>query len=170
MISKPKNINTESYYESYIGKVPESDLANAFINSEKATVSLFNSVPQGKEDFAYAEGKWTVKQLFQHLIDCERILCYRALTMARNDQTNLAGFDENLYVDNDYSSERSLAEISDEFSLVRKGTIALFESFNTEALDFEGLANDVKMTPRIIGWFLVGHNIHHINVLKERYL
>ena len=170
MIAKPKSLDPNMYYESYIGNIPETDMVEALQNSEIATVQLINSIPDELHAYAYSEGKWTVKELFQHLIDCERILCYRALTFARKDQTHLPGFDENEYVVNDFSNQRSLEEIRNEFFIVRKGTIALFQSFSDEALDFKGVSNNVTFTPRVIGWFLVGHNNHHNQIITDRYL
>lgn len=169
MIAKPKNLDPDAYFTSYIESLLETDLYEALENTKMETIAALKSIPVDREGYAYAEGKWTVKQLAQHLVDCERILNYRALAIARKEPINLNGFDENLYVQNDYSEARTLSEICDEFEITRISTQMLVKSFHPEILDHIGKANGAEVTPRSIIWFIAGHNIHHVKVMKERY-
>ena len=170
MIAKPTNLDPTVYFKSLIDILPETDLLDALENTKTETLRVLSSVPIEKENYAYAEGKWTIKQLAQHIVDCERILNYRALSVARKEPGKLLGFDEGFYVQNDLSHNRTIKEICEEFELVRNSTIALVKSFHPDILDHPGNANGVEVTPRIVSWFTAGHGIHHINVMKERYL
>ncbi len=127
-------------------------------------------VPVEKEEYRYAEGKWTVKEVLGHICDTERILGYRALCIARGEQKELPGFDENHYVSNGYFNKRSLYDLAHEFSIVRESNIALFKSFDENILDKKGTANKNIMSVRSILFMIAGHEKHHINVIKERYL
>lgn len=170
MIEKPNNLDPKAYFTSYIESLRETDLYEALENTKMETIAALKSIPVDRESYAYAEGKWTVKQLAQHVVDCERILNYRALAIARKEPMNLNGFDENLYVENDYSEFRTLTEICEEFEITRNSTQMLIKSFHPDILDHIGNANGDEVTPRSILWFMAGHNIHHIKVMKERYL
>ena len=110
--------------------VKDKDLYEALENTKMETIAALKSIPVDRESYAYAEGKWTVKQLAQHVVDCERILNYRALAIARKEPMNLNGFDENLYVENDYSEFRTLTEICEEFEITRNSTQMLIKSFH----------------------------------------
>ena len=134
------------------------------------TIQFLKSVPSSKEGFAYTEKKWTLKQVALHIVDCERILSYRALCLARMELKEFPGFDEDQYADNDFSEERSLESICTEFGVVRNATIALMQSLHPNAMDNLGIANTISISPRIMGWFIAGHNQHHLNVIKERYM
>lgn len=170
MIEKP-NYNIESdYFAGYVKNATGVDLIASLEVNLFETKELFQGLIGRKETFQYAEGKWTVKQVLQHIVDTERIFAYRALTMARKDKTPLPGYEEDDYAANDNTTNRSLAEIITEFHEVRISTISLFNSFAAAALDFEGVASGVKFTPRIVGWLLCGHAEHHNNVIKERYI
>ncbi|WP_232731543.1 DinB family protein [Tenacibaculum sp. SZ-18] len=123
-----------------------------------------------KENFAYAEGKWTIKELIQHIIDTERVFCYRALSFARNDQQDLPGFDQDLFVVNSVAQQRDYNELLDEMDVLRKGTIQLFKSFTHDDLLKTGTGSGNKISVRALGMVLAGHQQHHLNVVKERYL
>lgn len=120
-------------------------------------------------DQVYAPGKWTVKDIMQHLIDNERIMSYRAMRFARNDKTTLPGYDEELFGANTTANSRTIEDLLDEFLLVRQSTIALFKSFSGEMLHREGISFNQRISPLALGFVLIGHPIHHLNVLKERY-
>ena len=158
------------YFQKYIDLVPEDDLATAFKNQAQDARQLLNSITEEKSNFGYAEGKWTLKELLQHLIDGERIFAYRALCFARKEQQSLPGFDENEYADNSFANQRSWQSLVDEFFLVRKTSEILFDSFTQEALVNVGTANDNPATAESFGFTMVGHVTHHLNVIKERYL
>lgn len=169
MISKPVNIDANLYYAKYIDVASGDDLLIALEESRKATLKALSSVGNEYGSYAYAEGKWTVKQVLQHIIDVERIFCYRALRFARNDKTALLGFDEDFYADNDQTDTQDLATILKDFECVRNATISLFATLPENRLDTEVLASGVVMTPRILGWSMVGHTMHHLGVINTRY-
>ena len=159
-----------TYFHYYYGLIPSNDLLVALEEDLKATLDILNSIPSEKENFAYAPGKWTTKEVFKHIIECERIFAYRALRFSRFDNTPLPGFNENDYIDNSKHMNQSLAELIAEFELVRKSNIALFKYMLPEMLQFQAPANNTTYSTRAIGFMIVGHCIHHCNVVREKYL
>ncbi len=158
------------YFETYVNKSLHNSLIDGLSIGLKDTISFFSSIQSDKFDFRYAEGKWTIRELLLHLIDAERVFNYRALRFARNDSTSLPGFDENDYVPESNASERSMESLIEEYELVRKSTIALFESFTDEALKRRGKAGNGEVSVRAIGYIITGHEIHHRQIIEERYL
>ena len=169
-IEKPKAEDAPKYYQNYLSLISENNLADALQNSMNNTLKFISSIPKEKEEHRYAEGKWTVKEVFGHIIDCERILAYRATRFSRKDSTDLPGFEQDNYAPNANTSQRTLAEMADEYKAVRQASIALFSYMTPDMLDFKGTANKTVVTARSIGWFIAGHDIHHCKVIKERYL
>ncbi|MER3498473.1 MAG: DNA damage-inducible protein DinB [Chitinophagaceae bacterium] len=159
-----------SFYHGYISQVTENDLKAAFQNHTKRFVDFLATIPEEKVNYAYAEGKWTIKEVLQHIIDTERIFCYRALTFARKDETPLPGFDEDVYAKNSKASQRNWKEMIEEFKAVRLATELLFQSFDDEQLDASGVANSHSNYVLGIGYIIAGHCTHHINIIRERYL
>lgn len=157
------------YYGPYIAGVAD-DVLNELQQQAEQFPAFIQGIPIAKENYAYAPGKWTIKELIGHIIDTERIMAYRALRFARNDDQNLPGFDENEYVKHSHYSERSLESLAEEFTLVRKANLFLFESFNEEELVRRGLANNNEVSVRALVFIIAGHLNHHQQVLKERYL
>jgi uncharacterized damage-inducible protein DinB len=170
MVLKPDHYAPNAYFKSIIEEIPEEDLISALVNSRLETIDLIQSIPSKKESYAYAEEKWNVKQLFQHVIDCERIFNFRALSLARRESQKFSGFDDQAYVDYDCTERISLNRIGEDYAISRLSTISLMESIQPEILDFEGNANGITVTPRIVGWFIAGHNYHHNKIIRERYL
>lgn len=170
MITKPIPTDVPAYYTYYLNLVTANDLQTALVNSCNATVNLFANITEGKATYAYAPNKWTVKQVLNHIIDCERMFQYRALRFMRLDATDLAGFDENKYATNDNTTAKTLAELIEEFKIVRVATMALYSNVTPTMLDFKGVANNNLLTARGLGWFTVGHTTHHCNVIKEKYI
>ena len=121
-------------------------------------------------DLRYAPDKWTVNDILQHVIDNERIMSYRALRFARNDQTALPGYDEELFGRNTNATRRTVADLYDEYAAVRQSTIALFKSFDEDMLLRSGLAFNQTISVLALGFVLVGHATHHVNIIRERYL
>lgn len=158
------------FYTGYFLESGKEELVTLLSNNLIRTVKVISAIPQEKENFAYAEGKWTVKEVILHIIDGERIFAYRALSFARNDQTSLPGFDENDYVQFSGANERTMKSLIDEFKTVRESTIQLFMNFSTEMLSRMGTANEVGISVEAIGRSLAGHESHHIKVLQDRYL
>ncbi len=168
-IAKPLKEKTPAYAWSYTNKLEQDDLIQALVDTLEQTSLVVGALPAEKEDYAYAEGKWTVKQLLEHILDTERILAYRALRFSRRDDTPLEGFDEDNYAKYSNAANRSLAAVLQEYIAVRTSTILLYKSMTEEMLDFYASANGQQHCARTLGWFLAGHNFHHLNVLKERY-
>ena len=170
MITKPLPGEASEYAQSYINQLTETDLFEAFRNIGTQTLSLIKSIPEERGNFRYAQGKWTVKEVFQHVMDTERIFAYRALCFSRQDATPLPSFDENLYAPNSNCATRTLAEIAKEYAVIRQSSELMYLAMTEEMLDFKGTASGVSHSARILGWFAVGHNLHHNRVLEERYL
>lgn len=133
-------------------------------------IRFVQNLPMDKFDYRYAEGKWTIKEIIQHIIDTERILAYRALRISRNDSTPLPGFDENTYAVNTPANTRSLQDLLTELSAVRHSNLLLFKSFSEEQLLSKGIASDQPISVRAIGFMIIGHQKHHQNVFLEKYL
>jgi uncharacterized damage-inducible protein DinB len=159
-----------AYCHYYFDLVPTNDLLAELTKDLDQTVTFFKAIPAEKEHFAYQEGKWTVSQLLRHVIDCERIFAYRALRFARFDDTNLAGFDEDFYMAGLLSKKEKLDDLIKEFIVVRNATISLFQTLTDEMLDFHGTANKLQISARATGFCVIGHNLHHCGVIRERYL
>jgi uncharacterized damage-inducible protein DinB len=133
-------------------------------------IKFVQNIPMDKFDYRYAEGKWTIKDIIQHIIDAERIFAYRALRISRNDQTQLAGFEENAYVENTNANARSIQTLLTEFSAVRHSNLLLFKSFSEEQLTRLGVASNHTVSVRALGFLIIGHQKHHQKVFLERYL
>ncbi|WP_457619062.1 DinB family protein [Lutibacter sp.] len=159
-----------SFYKNYVTILGEINLLEVLNNSLENLINTLKNLPEEKLQYRYEEGKWTIKELIQHIIDAERVLSYRALRFARNDATNLQGFDENWYVKNSNGNDRDFDELLNEFSLVRKATILLFKSFSNEMLTNTVSANGSVVSVRALGFIIAGHQIHHLNIIKEKYL
>lgn len=170
MINKPTYTIDSDYFGGYVKRANGTDLIPSFKANLLDTQELYQDLIGIKETYRYAEGKWTVKQVLQHIIDTERIFCYRALSIARKDKTPFPGYEEDDYAANDNSTNRSLEDLITDFQQVRMSTISLFNSFSSDALDYEGKASGTIFTPRVIGWMLCGHAEHHNGVVKERYI
>jgi hypothetical protein len=158
------------YYHKYVQQVSHLDLAAALAYRREVLLPLLRSLPDEQWNFAYAPGKWTIKELILHLIDAERIFSYRALRFARHDATPLASFDENDYARYCEAEHRSPASILEELEAALTNTDTLFNNFSGDQLDQEGVASNNKVYVRGIGYIICGHIVHHANVLKERYL
>lgn len=158
------------FYKNYVKQIEETDLLQALRISGHRALELLHSIPEEKADFRYAEGKWSIRELLCHMIDAERIFAYRALRFARNDKTPLAGFEEKEYAPEANASGRSLQKIAAEMAHLRSATIDLFEGFTPEMLIRKGTANKNELSVVALGFIIAGHETHHCNVLKERYL
>ena len=148
----------------------EDELTDAFKAQQSLVNDFFVSIPLEKHDYAYAPGKWTLKDMLQHIVDTERILGFRALCIARNEKQQLPGFDEDAYASNSGAENREWSQLVEELLQVRKSSNLLFESFSKSALKNIGICNDKEISAEAIGFILIGHCYHHINIVKERYL
>ena len=158
------------YFQSYISNVEDKPLLQCLEEGKLATESYFAAIPADKQEFRYAEGKWTPKEILLHLADSERMFCYRAMSFARTENANLPGFDENEFATNSNADLRSMEDIIAEYATVRAATISLFKSFSDDTLKRHGRANNNLLSVRASGFLICGHEIHHRKVIGERYL
>jgi hypothetical protein len=158
------------FYKGYVKLVEHPDVLQAMRISGYRTMELIHSIPEAKGDLRYADGKWSIREVLCHMIDAERIFGYRALRFARNDQTPLAGFDENEYATQMNVGSRSLKDIGDEMQHLRTTSVDLFESFNAEMLKRKGTVNKNELSVVALGFIIAGHETHHCKILRERYL
>jgi uncharacterized damage-inducible protein DinB len=169
-IYKPKG-HCPPFYKGYLDQVPDD--GNLLIHLQDIiadTEELVNDLPPEKLTFAYAKGKWTIKDILVHLSDTERVFIYRALRFSRGDKTPLPGFDEAVYVAHSRANEREITDIMRELSLVRESSIAFIESLNDESLNRKGTANNNEISVLLLLNVIYGHHKHHINIIHERYL
>jgi uncharacterized damage-inducible protein DinB len=157
-------------YAAYIKLLEDVNLIEELEISLHEFIKFVQNIPMDKFDYRYAEGKWTIKEIIQHLIDTERIFSYRAMRISRNDKTPLPGFEEDDYVINTNANGRNLQELLTEMALVRQSTIALFKSFSEEQLKRMGFASNNPVSVRAIGFSTIGHQKHHQKIFQERYL
>jgi uncharacterized damage-inducible protein DinB len=170
-IEKPKEGEFAPYTIMYIGLLPDDGLVLKYLEDNlKATSDFILSLPEEKLTFRYAEGKWTVKEVLAHVVDDERIYAYRALRFARNDKTELPGFDQDDYAAHSGANGRDVKDILKEFASVRRATISLFEGLDDEALLRSGAADGKVMSVRAAAYHIAGHELRHINIIRERYL
>lgn len=158
------------YYRPYIDLVRERSLLEAFAMGMVATANFFNSLPEEKLLYTYANGKWTPQEILLHIIDTERVFCYRALQIARAKNVDLEGFDQDIFADNSYANDREIDSLVSEYSAVRHATICLFKSFSQDILLKTGKANNSTLSVRAAGFIICGHELHHIQIIKDRYL
>jgi len=168
--SKIKSTEHHPYFKTYLDQLEERPLLDALTNGAIETNLFFRNLPENKHEYQYADDKWTPKEILLHIIDAERAFSYRALFIARTDNANLEGFDENTFAENSNANERDMTDLLKEYNSVRASTINLFESFSDETLLREGKANGNTFSVRVAGFLTCGHEIHHRKVIKERYL
>lgn len=169
-MNRPEKNEYGEFYANYVALVEETDIIAALKNQPQDLQNLLAEVSEEKENFRYASGKWSVREVAGHLIDGERVFSYRALRISRGDQTPLAGFEENFYVAGSNFSEIKLAEALEEFSLLRRSNVLLFKNLTDEMWHRSGTASDALVSVRALAFIMVGHVRHHANVLRERYL
>ena len=168
-MNPPQPDEFSPYYATYINTVSENVLGE-LEHQATSFPKFLKLISDEKAYYAYAEGKWTVKEVVGHMIDTERIMAYRALRIARNDQTPLASFEENDYVANAAFNDRSLESLSEEFVAVRISNVYLFKHLSAEEFSRMGTASDKAVSVRALLYIIVGHVNHHWKVIEERYL
>jgi DinB superfamily len=158
------------FYHRYLAQVPEGDLLGLLREQLNKLQEFFKALPEDKQEYAYAPGKWTPKDILGHLIDCERVFQYRVLRFARADETPLPGFEEDDYVPAGNFNARNMDMLVYEFGMVRLSSIALVQSLDAAAWERSGTANGKRISVRALVWILLGHPLHHVGVIRERYL
>jgi len=169
-MTRPNSAEYAPYFEKYISLVPEGEIVATLGNQIENTLSLIRGLSEAQGDLRYAPGKWSVKEVIGHLIDAERIFAYRALRFARSDTTPLPGFDENSFVANAGFDSRSLADLAEEFEYMRRSNVYLFKHLDGGSWLRRGAANDNEISVRAIAHVIAGHELHHVGILRSRYL
>jgi DinB superfamily len=168
-MSRPQPAEYDPYYQKYIARVPEDEIIPALEGQLDELNNLLDGVAEEKGTYAYADGKWTLKEVLSHLIDGERIFAYRAFRIARGDKTPMEGFEQDGYIENSHANERSFAELLGEFELLRKANVFFFKNLEPADWTRVGMANNVEVSVRSLAWIMAGHIRHHIAILQERY-
>jgi len=168
-IERPKENEYAPFYAGYVARVPETEILEVLREQPKELKRVADSVVPDKESFRYAPDKWSVRELFGHLVDAERFFGHRAFCVSRGDANPLPGFDEKLYVSESSYDSRPLAEMVEDFSLLREANSRLLENLDAAAFSREGVANGAKVTVRALAYIITGHARHHLAVLRERY-
>ena len=167
---RPDLTRVPDFYHNYINQAEGDDLMKVLCKQTESFSQFLKKVPKDKRNYRYAEGKWNIKEVLQHIIDGERIFAYRALCFARKDATPLPGFEENDYAANSKAEQRKWKDLVKEFEAVRRSTEILFDSFDDKQLETAGTASGKSNYVLAIGFIIAGHANHHIKVMKERYL
>lgn len=161
----PQNI----YFSYYIEQVDNQNVIEALTLQKEVVINLYKNLSEEKKSFRYAEGKWSPLEILGHLTDTERIFGYRVLCIARGEKQSLPSFDENEYAIAAKFSEQSFESLLKQYRLVREGSIALFSSLSAEASSQIGFANGNPVSARALVSMIAGHELHHLNILKEKY-
>lgn len=169
-MKQPEITEYKDDYENYASLVEETDIVSAMRKQLTEVENLFASISEEKGEFAYAEGKWTIKELLGHLINGERVFSYRALRISRGDETPLPGFDQDLLTDNGNFNSMSLADLLQEYSHLVEADILFFQNLSEEAWKRTGTVNDTPASVRAIAYNMVNHTRHHIKSLRLHYL
>ncbi len=157
-------------YKGYIDLVKTENIIKELRDQVLNIQATISTIPEEKEDYAYAPGKWSIKEVLGHIIDAERVQGYRAMRFARKDKTALPGYDENMFVANANFKKQTLYSLGHEFAIVREANLALFKVWDEEALSQIGRGNNLDVSVRAIIFMIAGHATHHMNVIKEKYL
>ncbi len=169
-MNRPDKSEYAPYYEGYVARVANDDIFDTLAAQPTILHDLLTVIPDEKGEYRYAEGKWSVKELLGHLIDGERMFAYRLFRISRGDQTPIEGFEQDGYIENAFSNERSFADLVEEFSLLRRANMIFFNNVTDDGWNRVGTANNVSVSVRALAYIMAGHIDHHLNILKERYL
>lgn len=157
------------YYGRYIDRVPDGDIVATLRDQIDVTLDALRDIPEARAGFRYAPDKWSIREVVGHLSDAERIFTYRALRIARGDETPLPGFDENAFVSRARLDDRAYAGLIDEYAAVRAASVALFDALFPEEWTRRGIASEKGVSVRALAWIAAGHEIHHLDILRSRY-
>ncbi len=169
-MKRPDPSEYAPYYGRYIEQVPERPIVDVLRTQVRGTLDLLRSLPEAKGDHRYAPGKWTIKQVVGHVVDAERVFGYRALRFGRGDPTPLPGFEQDDYARDGGFDARTLRHLTDELEAVRRATVHLYEGFSEEDSLRKGIASSNPVSVRALAYIIAGHEIHHVKILKEKYL
>ena len=158
------------YFAEYLQFDPNANLLKVFEDQTKQLLAIYEALTEQTAEYAYAEGKWSLKQLLGHMVDSERIFGYRALAISRGEMQSLPGFDENEYMDQAGYENQSLSAVLSQYKTARAATIALVQSFTQTQGNAIGSANGHKISARALSWMIAGHEKHHLGIIQARYL
>lgn len=168
MIKRPNPDEYSPFAAGYVGLVPDEYVIEKLEALKTSSYQLFSGLTEEQGSYAYAPGKWTVKQAISHMIDTERTFAYRALVFSRN-HIELPGFDQDIYVNNSYADTRTVIDLAEEFKAARESNIYMVRSFTEDQLLRDGIASNSRFTVRAFVYMLAGHELHHLNIFRERY-
>lgn len=166
---RPAITDYPEHYQEYVNLVPEGDII-AIINAQTEETVAYIKDNEDRRDFRYAEGKWSLIEVIGHMIDTERIQAYRLMRIARGDKTPLAGYDDEAYVENAHFSTRTIDDLLEEFVAVRTSTVSLLRGLSEDAWEKRGFANNGEFTVLALAYIIAGHELHHLKLIKERYM
>lgn len=170
IMNRPETDEFDPYYNTYISLI-EGDNVLPALDAQAAELRvIFAQIPEENGTFAYAEGKWTIKELLSHLIDGERIFGYRILRISRGDETPIEGFEQDGYIENSNANNRPFADLLDEFELQRRSNLLLLNNLSDQGARRMGTASEKAISVRALAYIMAGHIRHHINILHARYL
>lgn len=169
-ISRPENDEFDAYYQRYVSLVETDDIVSTLRNQIAETLAALAEIDEEKAGFRYAPGKWSVKELLGHIIDAERIFAYRALRIGRGDATPIEGYEQDDYIKNAEFDNCRLTHLAMEFALVRQSNVLMYEGLSESAWQRRGVANNCEITVRALAYISAGHELYHLDILKERYL
>lgn len=169
-MAQPTKEDYGAFYEGYVSNIIAKNLHEAVSIYSHILTLFYLNLPNEKADYSYAPNKWSLKDLLQHIIDTERIMSYRLLRIARNDQTPLPGFEENDYAVSAKACNRNFDSLKEEMQTIRKSTDLLISSLTEEQLSNAGTASKQRATANAIGYIILGHLLHHKKIIEERYL
>ena len=158
------------YCGYFFDLIQSDDLLSEFEKSKELTLDIFKLISLELENHSYQPNKWTIKEVLRHIIDMERIFAYRAFRFSRFDDTKLSGVEENDYIEKVKQNDIKLSDLQEEYLAVRSSTVFIYRNITTQMLDFKVMANKQPYTARTLGFAMIGHNIHHCNVIKSKYL
>lgn len=170
-MNRAEKIEYNPYFQNYIDLVELGDFYSVFNRNTQNTIDYFRKIPKDKHDYKYADNKWTIKEVLMHIIDTERVFAYRTLVCLRGDnKTPLHSMDDNLYASNINVTSRTMESLINEFKIVRNNSNLLFENVTEEQSKFLGNGVTHHFSARALGTIMMGHILHHINIINERYL
>ncbi|WP_420575572.1 DinB family protein [Ekhidna sp.] len=162
-------VNVPEFYQGYVKSLGQGDLVPLLLKTGDEFIEFGRGLSEAQGAYRYAEDKWSIKEVIQHVIDSERIFAYRALRFARNDKTEIPGFEQNDYVPESNADNRPIHGLMTEFTNVRASTVDLFTSFTNEMKQQTGVSNKVEMSVEALGYIISGHQNHHLTIIYERY-
>jgi uncharacterized damage-inducible protein DinB len=170
MISKPQPDEYTEYQSRYFNLVPNGPILEILDYLKESTYNFFARMSAEQANFAYGEGKWTLKQVLGHMIDTERVFSYRAFCFAHGEKQTLTGFDQDEYIENSTYDTRSIQDLAEEFKIVRQNSLYIYSNLSEEQQLKRGKVADYEITVRALVYLTVGHEVYHLNLVKERYI